>query len=444
MLFKKLVALVFIIYSNILLASNWTGDWHGQLQYGGQSFEMIFKITKLDNQYQVLSDVPELHQYDILFNFVDIKDNKILLRVDSADIHYEGKMHDNMINGTYRQGNFKTRLNMKPYIRNKKRQEPANVKPYNETDVTFVNEIEKHQLAGTLTIPHQGAKAVAILISGSGPSTRNADIMGHKPFLVIADQLARQGIAVLRYDDRGVGRSEGSLENATSKDLSNDAMAALKFIKNHADLKNLKAGFIGHSEGALIGAIASANNDLVSFLVSLAGPGIPGKDLMIEQSIHLQKLEGISKKIRNINKAEQERIYAAVIAGKEHAELIQMLVDIGVPKQAAEMQIKEATSPWFMFLLKTDPAAYLAKISVPVLALNGELDAQVLAESNVSRIESVLKERNAGTYMTRIYPDLNHLFQPAKTGLPNEYAQIETTFSQQVLDDIASWIKTTL
>jgi pimeloyl-ACP methyl ester carboxylesterase len=321
--------------------------------------------------------------------------------------------------------------------RQKKPQEPQTIVPYTVESATFDSIDDKHQLVGTLSIPKADVKTVAILLTGSGPSTRDEDVAGHKVFLVLADQLTRQGIAVLRFDDRGVGESSGNFSTATSKDFADDAIAAFMFLTAQARFKHSKIGFIGHSEGGLIGAIAAAKHSDIDFLVTLAGPGTTGGQVLIDQSYHINHLMGASPTVlKNADKV-QKSIVAALEEDVTTTQLVALMKASGVPAERAIVEAEQVTSAWFRYFIKTDPKTHLSQLNIPVFALNGELDVQVIAPQNIAGIKQAVPTK---WLTTKTYPGLNHLFQPATTGLPSEYSTIATTFSDQVSLDIAVWL----
>lgn len=419
------------------------GSWKGNLMISpDKSMEMIFHFNKIQSGIKATIDVPAQQQFGLEFNKVKIVDGKISLAMDMANMKYSATFKGKEIIGTYSQGAFKAPLNLVPVtkvaLRKKKIQEVSDDVAYSVEQIQFASINGEHQLSGTLTSPSGPIKSVAILLSGSGPTTRDADVFGHKVFAVLADQLTRQNIAVLRYDDRGVAESSGDYSSATSKDFASDANAAYQFLASNSKFKNSNIGFIGHSEGGLIGAIAAAENPNVDFFVSLAGPGTTGAQIVIDQSFYIQKLRGIAKNVLEKDDKTQREIIGAIEKGITEKALVALLLKHEIPAAQAKAQAKQMTSPWFEYFLQTDPKKYLSQLDMPVLALNGELDAQVLANKNIAGIKQAV---NPAKLTTKVYLGLNHLFQPATTGLPEEYSEIDITFSEQVSIDISQWIK---
>ena len=418
------------------------GSWKGKLTITPeQSMELIFHFKKQKSGYTATVDVPQQQQFGLEFNSVKVSKTNIELSLDAAHIKYSASIDGPLLKGVYSQGGFKAPLNLsrtkQVVTRAKKPQENFDNAPYTQELLTFVNQTTNDSLAGTLTLPSTPYKAIAILLSGSGPTTRDGDAFGHKVLAVIADQLTRNGIGVLRFDDRGVGESTGDFSTATSQDFATDANAAYRFLNNQQRFKDKKVGFIGHSEGGFIGAIASAKNPDVSFLISLAGPGTTGADILIDQSYYIQKLRGVDAATLANSDKIQRNIMNAIKSNISEDDLATLLKNSGIPEKQARAQSKQLSSPWFQYFIKTDPKLFLSQLSMPMLALSGSLDSQVLAEKNIAGIEKAVTKN---MLTTRIYPGLNHLFQPAKTGLPKEYADIDTTFSPKVSKDMSQWI----
>jgi pimeloyl-ACP methyl ester carboxylesterase len=310
------------------------------------------------------------------------------------------------------------------------------------------------KLAGTLTLARGKASAPAvILITGSGAENRDEEVFGHKPFLVIADYLTRQGIDVLRVDDRGVGGSSGSEPNSTSEDFAADVTAGIEFLKNHKGINPKQIGLIGHSEGGLIAPMVAAKSNDVAFIVMLAGPGLPGEEILYLQGAAILKARRATPEILARQRAQQEMIFTVVkqekdntVARKKLREALdKQMADASESEKARqapalEAQFERVLSPWFRYFLTYDPRPALAKVRCPVLALNGENDLQVPVIENTQAIEATLKAAgNKDVTVVRL-PKLNHLFQTSETGSPSEYGKIEETFSPAALKIIGDWI----
>jgi uncharacterized protein len=340
-------------------------------------------------------------------------------------------------------------------------QEPKPPFPYASEDVTITVADGGHTLAGTLTIPAgKGPFPAVILVSGSGPQDRDEQLMGHKPFLVIADHLTRNGAAVLRYDDRGVGKSTGDFQAGTSDDFAVDALAAVTFLAKRGEVDPARVGIVGHSEGGLIAPMVAATSDVPRFIVLLAGPGMPSVDLLVLQGRLIAEAGGMSpeeakrtsdmsasilamvaanKPEDEVKKALREAVEAELKASPEHkdktAEELATLTD-----QSMTQQWRMINSPWMKRFLAIDPREALRKVTVPVLAVNGGKDLQVPPKENLAGIAEALKEAGNAKVTTLELPGLNHLFQTSATGSPSEYATIEETFAPAALDAVTAWI----
>jgi fermentation-respiration switch protein FrsA (DUF1100 family) len=320
-------------------------------------------------------------------------------------------------------------------------QTPVKPYPYREEEVTF--EDAGVHLAGTLTLPKgAGPFPAVVLIAGSGPQTRNENVFGHQIFLILADHLTRQGIAVLRFDKRGIGASKGDYGKATTEDFANDAQAAFTFLKTHADIDPHHVGLIGHSEGGLIAPIVAARDSSVAFIVLMAGPGVDGARILSEQGRLIGKAMGMSDDQNAKMSAMRDQAIAIVRTEKypavAEAKVRSLMETAGLPKFAVDMQVKFLTSDWMRLFFTMDPAVALRQVRCPVLAIGGSKDLQVPATESLAAIKTALS--NNPDVDVRELPNLNHLFQTAQTGSLGEYAESEETISPSVLTLISSWI----
>lgn len=338
----------------------------------------------------------------------------------------------------------------------KRPQEPTEPYPYISENVTFQNEAANIKLSGTLTLPKNETDfPVVILISGSSPHNRNQEIAGHKPFLVIADHLTRNGIGVLRYDDRGVGQSEGVYEIAAYDDRVSDVLNAITYLKTKKNINSNKIGLIGHSEGGLIAAMTAEQSKNVDFIILMAAPGLTGYDMVLLQT-------EISKKTAGANETEIQKeiallksIFDIAINSDNLDESKSNLTDSllnqikNQPGQFPEglnagdlnQMIEAFTSPWFQRILKSNPDASLRNVDCPVMAINGGKDMQILPRENLNAIKKSLAKGGNEQVTIMEIPNLNHLFQEAQTGLTQEFKTIEQTFSPVALEEITNWIR---
>jgi len=438
-----------------------TGSWLGKIPAGGISLRIIFNLTlEGADSLAATLDSPDQGAKNIKIGPVLLIGKDINIKAPLLLGEYKGTVrNDTLIEGTWTQAGRETHLDLtklKTAFTLNRPQEPKPPFPYISEDVTFRNEKAGIDLAGTLTIPDgSGPFPAVVLITGSGTQNRNEELLGHKPFLVIADYLTRNGIAVLRYDDRGAGKSKGTPLNATSADLATDAEAAFSFLTSRKEINQKSIGLAGHSEGGLIAPIVFSKNPNVAFIVSLAGPGVTGEKIIhtqnreislasgitareIKESISInKKLFAVLKK-ENDNKAAQEKIIAL------YKEILAKQKKSAEETDAAVKQLSSSFNPgsndWMRYFLITDPAVFWKKVKCPVLALNGEKDLQVSAKVNLPAIEKALKSGGNNSVTTISFPGLNHLFQHSKTGAPSEYGEIEETFSPEVLKIMADWI----
>ena len=318
--------------------------------------------------------------------------------------------------------------------------------PYQSADVTFRNEKAGISLAGTYTLPaDMGPFPAVVLLTGSGPEDRNETYQGHQPFAVLADYLTRHGIAVLRFDDRGVGQSGGTLKGTTSADYTTDAQAALAWLRTQPGIRKNQVGLIGHSQGGTAAIGAAGQPGGPDFLVLLAAPGLPGDELLVQQSLALARLQ-TTDPAQLASTEKMQRTMTQIIQKtpddtQAQGQLLLYYSAIS-PQLAAQVkpQLPTLTSPDYRHLLADRPALTLARVRCPVLALGGSKDVQVPTTRNLAATAAGLKAAKNCDVTVQELPGLNHLFQTAKTGAPNEYATIEETFAPAALQVIGDWI----
>lgn len=331
-------------------------------------------------------------------------------------------------------------------------QEPKAPYGYDEREVVYPS--GEITLAGTLTLPPgKGPSPAVLLISGSGLQNRDEEILGHKPFLVLSDHLTRAGIAVLRADDRGVGGSTGDLSRSTTQDLAGDALAGVGFLRDQPEIDGDRVGILGHSEGASVGAMAASRSKDVAFLILLAGSGVRGDELMVHQLRVISREAGIDDARLEEITAEQRKLLELIRSEASDDSIRTQLERLvraqteypeskALPRDMLEAQVGEMTSPWFRSFLDVDPRSALRRVRAPVLAVGGELDLQVDPQQNLPEIREALEQAGNPDVTTRAFPGLNHLFQTAETGSPEEYSRIEETMAPVVLETVSEWILT--
>jgi len=446
---KQLFFLIILLCCSLTACSSQpdvTGKWYGKMETQGMNLRIIFDIRKSGDVYTGVMVSPDQSSQEIPFSTITYENNNLSIEITAINFSYKGTLNkEGRIEGTFSQMNqsFELNLSREEIVAVKRPQEPIPPFPYRTEEVSFRNHSAGVQLAGTLTMPRSFDNYTAVvLVSGSGPQNRDEEIMGHKPFLVLADYLTQQGIAVLRYDDRGVGQSQGNYEIATMEDFASDAGSAIEYLKTRKEINKEKIGIIGHSEGGAI-AFMLAAEDKTAFIVSLAGPGINGPELLKIQRQALFEASGIPKEYIDQFNDYMTQAQQIAVAAKNVHQLRQEITNLfsGTPMQKQiEPAIQQLASPEIVSFLKYDPEKYFKNIKCPVLALNGMRDLQVPSGENLSAILSGIKANGNKEVETKPYFNLNHLFQTAVTGLPNEYGSIDETFNQEPLEDIAKWI----
>lgn len=323
----------------------------------------------------------------------------------------------------------------------KRPQTPKAPFPYETEDVEW-DAAEGVHLAGTITRPKgEGPHPAVVFVSGSGQQDRDETIMGHRPFAVLADRLARAGVATLRYDDRGVGKSTGDLESLSITKEAEDAGSALDQLRKADEIDPARVGILGHSVGGLIAPmLASQRPDDVAFVVLIAAPGVKGTKLHARQVEAVLAAQKAPQATIDAAKAGNAGMYAVIEKGGDLDEIEKVLGEAGLSGPALKAQAKMVASPWFREFLTLDPVPALKKTKCPVLVLGGDLDLQVVAEQNVPAIEAALEAGGNEAVATHTFEGLNHMLQPAKTGTPDEYGTIETTIDEKALAEIESWI----
>lgn len=458
------ICLSFIFFVNpieVLSQTNtqeakWLGLWSGKLDISATKLEIIFEVWNDETGNPVaVMDVPMQGAKDIQCKVINVEKDSLTLSVPMIMGKFSGGfINDTTIQGEWKQSGmtFPLTLSKTSILTELKRpQTPQKPFPYNEEEVIYYNKTARIKLAGTLTFPKNGENLPAvILITGSGAQDRDETIFEHKPFLVISDFLTRNGIAVLRVDDRGVGGSEGKTSQATSEDFAYDVLAGVEFLKTRKEINPEKIGLIGHSEGGLIAPIVATKSTDVAFVVLLAGPGIVGEQILYDQGKLINIAAGLTEEQVMQNQKLQEAIFKIIKTEADSVKRIdrlqrtftsgQYFMMTDDQKTAIDNKIKTVDNKWFKFFLQYDPFPALVKLKCPVLALNGEKDLQVPPVENLAAIEKALTMGENKNFRIMKIPGANHLFQTCNTGAIEEYAQIEETISPQVLDILLDWI----
>jgi pimeloyl-ACP methyl ester carboxylesterase len=432
------------------------GDWEGLLNIGSKKIKIIIHVKSEANVLKTFMDSPDQGAINIPIEQTVITNDSMIISDAKKGITIKGnyKQENDSISANFIQGGGNIpiafgRSSVKGFVLNRP-QTPKPPFPYLVEDVVFVNRTANNiKLAGTITIPKDIKKpCVAILISGSGPQNRNEKAFDHEPFLVLSDYLSRNGIAVLRFDDRGTAQSEGDFKSATSYDLSTDVEAAFEYLLTRNDIDKEKIGLIGHSEGGLIAPLLAARNDKIAFVISLAGPAVEIDKLMLKQIEDLAVSESNTTEQIKSRLDLNSEVFTAIKSIDEVTQLEIKTREIltknsfaNNDKKSHDNFIKRITSPWFRYFIRYNPRVALEKIHCPVLAINGNLDKQVNAEMNLEAMRTALTKANNPDFTIQYLPGLNHGFQEAKTGNVAEYTMIEQTMSPLVLETVAKWIR---
>lgn len=426
------------------------GAWHGAVQLPGLALKLGAVFTRGDAGLTGSMDIPDQGARGVPLEAIAVEGENVTFRLAGipGEPTFKGTLTGDKITGTFSQGpqSFPFELERGELARPKRPQDPVPPFPYTSEELTAAN--GDVTLAGTLTRPPgDGPFPAVILITGSGAQNRDEEIFDHRPFAVLADHLSRAGVIVLRYDDRGVGASTGEVSGVNSADLAGDAEAWVKVLDDRADVGDI--GLLGHSEGGVIAPMIAARNDVVKFIITLAGPGVSGADILVEQNRALMVAGGAPQEMADAAAEAARDLFDAVKEGAAEDVLREKVLALartqtggmGQPPAAAiDGQVRRLGEPWMQFFLRHDPAADLRKVKVPVLALLGGKDAQVVATQNAPAIEAALKEAGNADATVKIIPDANHMFQKARTGSVQEYGMIATTIEPEVLEQISGWI----
>ena len=422
------------------------GDWEGKLDTGALTLRLILHVHAEQGKTVASLDSPDQGATGLPAT-VTVTGDEVRIAAKGAAGAFEGRLtkDDEALTGAW-SGlpiTFVRRAPGEAVIRPVRPQTPAPPFPYHVRDVSFENAAAQVRLAGTLTIPRgSGPFPAVVLIAGSGAHGRDETVFGHRIFLVLADYLTRHGVAVLRYDKRGVGGSSGDYAGATSTDFAADADAAAAYLRTLPSIDPGRIGLIGHSEGGEVAPMVALADPDIAFIVLMAGPAIPGDQIIMAQSHDIAKAAGATPAALAQNAAVERRFLDAVMAAKDgaaaEAGAAAVLKAAGMAPAMADAQARAAASPWYRFFLKYDPAPALMRLRIPVLALIGSRDLQVPAAENIPALRRALAGDRRATVLE--LPGLNHLFQTATTGAPSEYGKIEQTIAPSALATIADWI----
>ncbi len=446
--------------------SDFAGSWMGSLNVGAMQLRMRFEFSVSEGTLEARVFSVDQGNAEVPVESVTLAGATVAIAMPMAGATYQGTLSDGVrIEGSFAQMGSSLSLNLERTTEGtdtRRPQDPVPPLPYMSEDVSYPNPDGGHTLAGTFTRPESGGPFPAvILISGSGPQDRDEALLGHRPFLVLSDHLTRSGIAVLRFDDRGVGESTGDFASSTSRDFASDVLAGVAYLKTRDDVDATGIGLAGHSEGGLIAPMVAVESDDVAFVVLMAGTGVNGERILYTQGALIARASGASEEAIRANQGLQRAIFAVLKAESDLERAGEILTELvrtaleeaseetraqsGITDQASldgavAAQVQSVNTPWFRFFLTYEPAETIERLTVPVLAINGENDLQVPYEENLREIEAALRRGGNTEYEIYSLPGLNHLFQYSETGSPSEYQAIEETWSVEVMELIAEWI----
>jgi len=446
---KKHIFVILLVLATLPSQAQIEGYWKGQLDLGVQKLEVAFDIKAAENGFSATLDVPAQGASDIPVDETVFQDNRLQLTMSAMGATYSGTLKEGRIEGEFTQHGMAFPLNLEKGAKTSLQARPQDPQPpfnYRIEEITFTNPIEGNTLTGTLTIPEgDGPFPAMVLVTGSGQQNRDEELMNHRPFWVIADYCARHGVAVLRYDDRGMGGSTGEMENATSLDFSYDAEAAFDFLRSQKHIDTSRVGILGHSEGGVINFMVAARRPEVAFLVSLAGPSVNGIEVLKAQGEAIYRAQGLPEEAIAFTSATNNQLYGIIEQSESREEadslLRQLVKSWGYNEELTEQTVSQLTMPWMYYFMKYDPSEAIVKTTCPALLLNGSKDLQVIASQNLPGYERIIAEHGKTNLTLRELPDLNHLFQHCETGSPNEYFEIEETISPEVLEMIVGFVK---
>ena len=465
MKFIQTVLLTLLAFTTFAQPATYQGAWEGAIDLGAAgSLDVIMDIKGTGKSMSCVMKVPQQGEAEVPAEKIFVDNNQININYPNLRASYKGTLEGEKISGIWSQNGMTFPLNLEPFVANKIPERPQHPKaPFNydisEIEVDIQNNKGSHKLSGTLTQPKgDGPFPLAILVSGSGPQDRDETIFHHKPFWVIADYMTNNRIAVFRYDERGVGKSTGSFAESTTQDFANDALAIVEQMSKMSNIDKEKIGIIGHSEGALVASMAAAKSASVKFAILLAGPSVPGHQLLKTQITDVSLAEGFApEEIQKEAQIKSDIINIAAGKGTvsqrstRAKNKLKSFYDSNFSaeekkqKGSFELYYQSIAEPlmndWMHFFLNVEPKVYIEKMACPTLALIGSKDMQVSADHNISGFRAALHAAPTQVYKVKEIEGVNHLFQHSRTGKPSEYGQLGETFAHEVLVLMRDWMK---
>ncbi|MEX6690114.1 alpha/beta hydrolase [Danxiaibacter flavus] len=459
--------LMLVILSPLLsmCQQNMDGNWLGSLEVGIK-LRVVFHIKKDNNKFITTLDSPDQGAESIPCGETFVSSDSLTIDIPVIKGKYSGRIiSDSVVVGSFFQNGQTLPLKLiktNKVISSLKPQTPVPPFSYKSNSVEYSNETKSVKFGGTFTYPSAGGPfTTVLLITGSGQQDRDETVFNHKPFAVIADYLTKKGYAVLRVDDRGVGQTIGDLKYATTASFAQDVQAGIAYLKTRKDVNPAKIGLIGHSEGGLIADMVAADNKDIAFIVTLAGPGIKGSEILIEQIQAGLEKDSVSAKAINAQSEVYRMLFSTMAVEKDTSKIFYevwrnfqtwkskqdaaTLKELNITSDNDSQgnlraMIRDFSNPWIRYFIKTDPVSYIEKLTCKVLALNGEKDIQVLAKSNLPAIKAALAKSQSPSYEVKELPGLNHLFQHCSKCDIAEYVDLDETFSPEALDIIGKWM----
>ena len=453
-----LLVFTFLFFTSLNAQTGINGDWSGAITIKGVDLEINTHFKNDSDKYSGTIDIPEQSAMGLALSQIVYKSPDISFQLDvpNGTAKFKGELRDNYISGDFTQSGMAGKFRLTRGLK----KEDAEEKIFKEEEVTFKN--GDITFAGTLSIPPKiGKHPAVVMITGSGPQNRDESVAGFKIFKVIADYLTTNGIAVLRYDDRGVGKSTGkSVMESTSEEFSTDVIEAINFLKSRDDINPKQIGLFGHSEGGLIAPMVAAKSDDVAFIVCMAGPSVNGAEIIMEQTKLIMLANGEDKEKVEKDEADSRVVLNLFLNGASDDEIKDAIRKVKLDeynKLSLEQKVKITdkdkwieddvkvnfltfSSPWMRYFLKFDPSTALGKTVCPALMLFGGLDLQVSVKQSEGPTREALTKAGNKDFEIKVFDKANHLFQEATTGSPSEYSQLKKGFVDGFLEYISNWI----
>ena len=457
----KFFLLIALLFNTSIAQDNLDGDWNGNLSIMETDLSIIVRFKTVNDSLTGTIDIPQQNASNLPLANINCYFQKIsfVLEIPSGNVEFNGEIVQDSIAGSFVQSGVKGSFYLTRFIGTEQEITTPEVLDFIEEEVTFNN--SDIILSGTLTLPlYPGKHPAVVMITGSGPQNRDEEIYGFKIFKIIAEHFTNNGIAVLRYDDRGIGGSTGNISESTTDDFAEDVIEAVKFLQSRDDIRHDQIGLCGHSEGGIVAPLTASKYKDIAFIILIAGTGVTGEEIIIKQTELIMRAE--DKTDEDIKKSleGQKELFGYISSGKEREEIIaeikkQILEDFDelpdefkesvVDKEeyaetSANLKYEQLSSPWMSYFLSYDPVPSLEKVTCPVLLIFGELDLQVSVTQNEQPMVDALIKGGNKDYEVKILQTANHLFQVATTGSPTEYAELPKEFVPGFLDYMTKWI----